>query len=175
MTRRVSISRARASSAADLVDLWTAAFHEGADDTEPRAMQERLASTLRRTDVRVLLGRMGPDAVGVAALVEVDGTGLWPGKRLLLERLYVHPTARGRGVGTELMAAAQSHADRVGSSLIGGPDSGIVTSASGTRGLRGRRVRRAEEPRGSRRAALARMVIDRRRSRLAQPRIPRTS
>ena len=67
---------------------------------------------LEEPGVTVFVAREGADAVGMAALVERgDGTAE-------LKRMFVPPAARGRGIASELLSAAESHARTHGIRLL---------------------------------------------------------
>ena len=102
-----------AATVAALLD----AFNREFDTPTPGVaiLQTRLESLLARDDVIALL--VGEPAAGVA-LLTLRPNVWYAGPVALLDELYVVPDLRGRGLGSELLAAAEAAARERGAELL---------------------------------------------------------
>lgn len=98
---------------ARLLDAFNREFHTPTPG--PEALTTRLRGLLAGSDVIALLA--GDPAVAVA-LLSLRPTVWSDGPVVLIDELYVAPTARGRGLGSALLAAVYSLTHERGGELI---------------------------------------------------------
>lgn len=82
-----------------------------------RIIRERFSALLQDDDTQILVAQDGPDILGylVASHEHREGHPLVvPRAFVLVDALCVSAKARRRGVGRQLMEAAQAHADALG-------------------------------------------------------------
>ncbi len=108
--------RATTADAATVAALLDAFNREYATPTPGAAvLGTRLAGLLAGAHVIALL--TGEPAVGVAVLT-LRPNVWYDGPVALLDELYVVPAMRNRGLGTALLASAESHARQAGAELV---------------------------------------------------------
>ena len=102
-----------AETVARLLDAFNREFHTPTPG--PEALTTRLRGLLAGSDVIALLA--GDPAVAVA-LLSLRPTVWSDGPVVLIDELYVAPKARGRGIGSALLAAVYSLTQERGGELI---------------------------------------------------------
>lgn len=102
-----------AETVAQLLDAFNREFHTPTPG--PEALTTRLRGLLAGSDVIALLA--GDPAVAVA-LLSLRPTVWSDGPVVLIDELYVAPKARGRGLGSALLAAVLSLTQERGGELI---------------------------------------------------------
>ncbi|MGB6205881.1 GNAT family N-acetyltransferase [Mycobacterium sp.] len=104
---------ADAATVARLLDAFNREFHTPTPG--PQVLATRLRSLLTGTDVIALLA--GDPAVAVA-LLTLRPNVWYDGPVGLVDELYVAPGARGRGIGSALLAAVESITRQRGGRLV---------------------------------------------------------
>ena len=111
-----TLRRAKAADAAAVADLLDRFNREYATPTPgPQALSARLEVLLADDSTVALLA--GEPPVGVA-LLTLRANVWFSGPVGLLDELYVVPGQRGRGVGAQLLKAAEDECRRVGCRLL---------------------------------------------------------
>jgi len=100
-------------SVARLLDAFNREF--GTPTPGVTVLAQRLAGLLARNDVIALLGGNPPAGV---ALLTLRPNVWFDGPVAMLDELYVVPERRGRGLGSQLLAAAEEAAGELGAELI---------------------------------------------------------
>ncbi|MDQ6929890.1 MAG: GNAT family N-acetyltransferase [Candidatus Eremiobacteraeota bacterium] len=105
----VEIHRADPDDFDDLLPLFRAyrLFYERA--AEPAAEHRFLSERLANADSTIFIARDGTSAVGFVQLFTTFSS-VYLGPVLLLEDLFVHPDARGRGTASALLGRSRGHA-----------------------------------------------------------------
>lgn len=104
-----------------LVELWIDARVEAGGSSEAAmrvASVGGLASVLRRPDVTAFLAHVDDAPVGYVVLSDTVAGPLTDAPCTAIDQLFVSAAWRRHGVARQLLAAAASHADRVGADAI---------------------------------------------------------
>lgn len=105
----------------DLVDLWVDNRVEAGGSSEAAirlASVGGLSSVLRRPEVTAFLAYIDNDPVGYLVLSDTVAGPLTDAPCTAIDQLFVSSAWRRHGVARQLLAAAASHADRVGADAI---------------------------------------------------------
>jgi GNAT superfamily N-acetyltransferase len=106
---------------ASFTELWVASRVErgtSVDVAARAAAQGRLASALRRPEVRAYLATTDQAPVGFAVMSHAPISCLSESPCVAIDQIYVAPSARRHGVARHLLAAVTSYAEKVGSEQI---------------------------------------------------------
>lgn len=104
-----------------LIDLWVANRVEAGsspDATQRIATDGTLSKTLARPEVTAFLALLDGTAVGYLILSDTTSGVLADAPCVAIDQLFVLGGSRRHGVARQLLAAAATHADRVGADQI---------------------------------------------------------